>query len=144
MSHSQREGQAPMWNPNAGQGTTPQQANQRPINRPRDDADATHGPADAVEQGEREDGSATHALDALTADDAAYAALSARGAAATSLTEAMRRAQTRALIREFLRAVPRGEESAVLPLVRPDGVTRVLTRAQLTTAIDRLRPRQRQ
>ncbi|HZC04016.1 MAG TPA: hypothetical protein VE338_00090, partial [Ktedonobacterales bacterium] len=46
--------------------------------------------------------------------------------------------------REFLRAVPRGEESAVLPLVRPDGVTRVLTRAQLTTAIDRLRPRQRQ
>jgi hypothetical protein len=56
----------------------------------------------------------------------------------------MRRAQTRALIREFLRAVPRGEESAVLPLVRADGVTRLLTRVQLTTAIDRLRPRQRQ
>jgi hypothetical protein len=56
----------------------------------------------------------------------------------------MRRAQTRALIREFLRAVPRGEESAVLPLVRADGMTRLLTRAQLTTAIDRLRPRQRQ
>ena len=130
------EGQAPMWNPNAGQGTTPQQANQRPINRPREEADAV--------EHEGHDEAMAHALDALTADDAAYEALSARGVAATPLTEAMRRAQTRALIREFLRAVPRAEESAVLPLVRPDGVTRLLTRAQLTTAIDRLRPRQRQ
>ncbi len=130
------EGQAPMWNPNAGQGTTPQQANQRPSNRPREEADAV--------EHEEHDAAMAHALDALTADDAAYEALSARGAAATPLTEAMRRAQTRALIREFLRAVPRAEESAVLPLVRPDGVTRLLTRAQLTTAIDRLRPRQRQ
>ena len=125
-----------MWNPNAGQGTTPQQANQRPINRPREQADAV--------EHEQHDGAMAQALDALTADDVAYEALSARGAAATPLTEAMRRAQTRALIREFLRAVPRAEESAVLPLVRPDGVTRLLTRAQLTTAIDRLRPRQRQ
>ena len=136
-----------MWDHNAGQGTTPQQANQRPINRPRADTDDAHGQADTVEQEEERDAVAAHALDALTADDAAYAALGAlgaRGSAATALTEAMRRAQTRALIREFLRAVPRGEESAVLPLVRADGVTRLLTRVQLTTAIDRLRPRQRQ
>ena len=136
-----------MWDHNAGQGTTPQQANQRPINRPRADADDAHGQPDTVEQEEERDVEAAHALDALTAEDAAYAAyaaLGARGSAATALTEAMRRAQTRALIREFLRAVPRGEESAVLPLVRADGVTRLLTRVQLTTAIDRLRPRQRQ
>jgi hypothetical protein len=130
-----------MWDHNAGQSTTPQQANQRPISHPRADADAAHG--QAAESDERDE-AASHALDALTAEDAAYAALSARGSTATPLTEAMRRAQTRALIREFLRAVPRGEESAVLPLVRADGMTRLLTRAQLTTAIDRLRPRQRQ
>lgn len=125
-----------MWDHNAGQGMTPQQANQRAMNRPYARAD------EQDEQDEQVEGS--HALDALTADDAAYAALSARGAGASVLTEAMRRAQTRALIREFLRAVPRSEESAVLPLVRADGVTRQLTRAQLTYAIDRLRPRQRQ
>lgn len=129
-----------MWNHDAGQGMTPQQqTNQRQLNHlnerhERHDADVEH-----------EEGAATtRALDALTADDAAYAALSARGTAAAPLTEAMRRAQTRALIREFLRAVPRGEENAVLPLVRGDGMTRMLTRAQLSTAIDRLRPRQRQ
>jgi len=127
-----------MWDHNAGQGITPQQANQRQMNRTSDEYDMREEQEEREEQGEP-------ALDALAADDAAYAALTARGSTiATPLTEAMRRAQTRALIREFLRAVPRGEESAVLPLVRPDGVTRLLTRAQLTTAIDRLRPRQRQ
>ena len=128
-----------MWDHNAAQGITPQQANQRSVNRPRAEADV-RDERDEIEGQEAEN----PALDALTADDAAYAALGARGAGATALTEAMRRAQTRALIREFLRAVPRGEESAVLPLVRADGVTRQLTRAQLTYAIDRLRPRQRQ
>lgn len=125
-----------MWDHNAGQGMTTQQANQRQMSRARDERD---------EQDEESDEQGSQALDALAADDAAYEALAARGATtATPLTEAMRRAQTRALIREFLRAVPRAEEGAVLPLVRPDGVTRLLTRAQLTTAIDRLRPRQRQ
>ncbi len=145
-----------MWDHNAGQGTTPQQASQRQMNQahhPRADADSKETLDDAREgyalraEAAEADELAARALDALTADDAAYAALaaqSAHSAAATQLTEAMRRAQTRALIREFLRAVPRGEESAVLPLVRADGVTRQLTRAQLSTAIDRLRPRQRQ
>jgi hypothetical protein len=54
------------------------------------------------------------------------------------------RVQTRQLLREFLRAVPRREEDATLALVRPDGTTRLLTRAELSAAIDRLRPRQRQ
>lgn len=141
-----------MWDHDAGQGMTPQQANQRQVNRPRDGADDVRDRYDdhddhGEREGQQERGEASaaaHVLDALTADDAAYAALTARGSAAAPLTEAMRRAQTRALIREFLRAVPRGEESAVLPLIRVDGVTRLLTRAQLTTAIDRLRPRQRQ
>lgn len=151
-----------MWDHNAGQGgqgMTPQQASQRQMSqtqRPRAGADSKERLDDAREkyaerdEAEEPNEQAARALDALTADDAAYAALaalagqSAHGATAAPLTEAMRRAQTRALIREFLRAVPRGEESAVLPLVRADGVTRQLTRAQLSMAIDRLRPRQRQ
>ncbi|HEY7341651.1 MAG TPA: hypothetical protein VH591_12270 [Ktedonobacterales bacterium] len=54
------------------------------------------------------------------------------------------RAYTRQIIREFLRAVPRSETETTLVIVRPDGEQRLLTRAQLSTAIDRLRPRQRQ
>lgn len=54
------------------------------------------------------------------------------------------RARMRAVLREFLRAVPRREEQATLALVHPDGRTRILTRGELSTAIDRLRPRQRQ
>ncbi|HEU5348115.1 MAG TPA: hypothetical protein VFU63_05840 [Ktedonobacterales bacterium] len=54
------------------------------------------------------------------------------------------RAHTRQLIREFLRAVPRSETETTLVIVRTDGEQRLLTRAQLSAAIDRLRPRQRQ
>ncbi|HEX9039175.1 MAG TPA: hypothetical protein VF808_19500 [Ktedonobacterales bacterium] len=83
-------------------------------------------------------------LDALAADDAAYAALGVEDGAAAPLTDTMRRARLRAMIREFLRAVPRSEPETILALPRPDGETRVLTRSELTTAIDRLRPRMRQ
>ena len=54
------------------------------------------------------------------------------------------RVRARKLIREFLRAVPRTEPEATLALVRPDGTTRILKRAELSAMIDRLRPRQRQ
>ncbi len=54
------------------------------------------------------------------------------------------RARARQLLREFLRAVPRREEKATLALVHPDGSTRLVTRGELSAAIDRLRPRQRQ
>jgi hypothetical protein len=54
------------------------------------------------------------------------------------------RIRARKLIREFLRAVPRSESEITLAIVRPDGVTRIFTRAELSAAIDRLRPRQRQ
>lgn len=54
------------------------------------------------------------------------------------------RFQARQLIREFLSAVPRTEPETTLTFLRPDGATRVLTRAQLSAAIDLLRPRQRQ
>lgn len=130
-----------MWNSDAGQGMTPQQSNQRQVNHPYDADVVRHEDVEHVEGA-----AATRALDALTEDDEAYATLAAHGSSAVAapLTEAMRRAQTRALIREFLRAVPRAEENAVLPLVRVNGAARLLTRAQLSTAIDRLRPRQRQ
>ena len=54
------------------------------------------------------------------------------------------RAHNRRNIREFLRAVPRAETETTLTLLRPDGSAHLITRAQLSTAIDRLRPRQRQ
>lgn len=62
-------------------------------------------------------------------------------AAADAFTQ---RAQMRQLVREFLRAVPRSETETPLTLVRPDGNARVVTRAEFSAAIDRLRPRQRQ
>ncbi|HLY32657.1 MAG TPA: hypothetical protein VKQ36_16665 [Ktedonobacterales bacterium] len=61
-----------------------------------------------------------------------------------TLSEARRRAQTRQLIREFLRAVPRSEPETPLTFLRADGEARVITRRELSGAIDRLRPRQRQ
>ncbi|HLZ21586.1 MAG TPA: sigma factor-like helix-turn-helix DNA-binding protein [Ktedonobacterales bacterium] len=54
------------------------------------------------------------------------------------------RFQARQLIKEFLSAVPRSEADTSLSFLRPDGTTRILTRAQLSAAIDLLRPRQRQ
>jgi hypothetical protein len=60
------------------------------------------------------------------------------------ITAAWLRLQARHLLREFLSAVPRSEAETTLTLLRPDGTRRTLTRAQLSAAIDRLRPRQRQ
>jgi hypothetical protein len=54
------------------------------------------------------------------------------------------RGHTRHLVREFLGAVPRSEPGAAIALVRPDGTTRIFTRAELSAAIDQLRPRMRQ
>jgi hypothetical protein len=55
-----------------------------------------------------------------------------------------RRAEARRLIREFLRSVPRSDTNATLAFMHPDGTPKVLTRGQLSAAVDRLRPRQRQ
>lgn len=63
---------------------------------------------------------------------------------ASSSGEAWQRVHTRQLIREFLRAVPRSEADATLAFIRADGTQRVVTRGEFSTAIDRLRPRQRQ
>jgi hypothetical protein len=46
-------------------------------------------------------------------------------------------------LREFLRAVRREDSEAELALVHPDGSIRLVTRAELSAAIDALRPRQR-
>lgn len=62
----------------------------------------------------------------------------------TLAPEARLRLKIRQELREFLRAVPRAEEEATLAIMRPDGTTRVLTRAELSRAIDRMRPRMRQ
>jgi hypothetical protein len=72
----------------------------------------------------------------------------ARRESATRPRETVRtawlRVGARRQLREFLRAVPRREANASLTLMRADGTTRVFTRAELSAAIDRLRPRQRQ
>lgn len=54
------------------------------------------------------------------------------------------RVRTRRHLREFLRSVPRQESGATLALARLDGSTRMLTRGELTAAIDHMRPRMRQ
>jgi hypothetical protein len=125
----------------------------RDIARERARADSVGDVAEGIDARDEdledaERAGAARLLDALAADDAAYAALAEDEAAgarvATPLTDAMRRAQLRAMIREFLRAVPRSEPETLLALPGPDGEPRALTRANLTTAIDHLRPRMRQ
>jgi len=54
------------------------------------------------------------------------------------------RLRARRLIREFLRAVPRDDPQVPLTFVHPDGTPRLVTREQLSAAIDRMRPRMRQ
>lgn len=54
------------------------------------------------------------------------------------------RMRARRMIREFLRSVPRSEPEAALSFLAPDGEMRLVTRAELTNAIDQLRPRMRQ
>jgi hypothetical protein len=54
------------------------------------------------------------------------------------------RHEARRIVREFLGSVPRTEPEAVLAFVNPRGELRTVTRAQLSAAVDRLRPRQRQ
>lgn len=55
-----------------------------------------------------------------------------------------RRMEARRTVREFLGSVPRTEPEVVLSFINPHGNLRTLTRAQLSAAVDRLRPRQRQ
>jgi DNA-directed RNA polymerase specialized sigma24 family protein len=52
--------------------------------------------------------------------------------------------QARQLVREFLSVTPRDEETATITIPRADGTITTLTRAHLTAAIERLRPRMRQ
>jgi hypothetical protein len=54
------------------------------------------------------------------------------------------RLRARRMIREFLRSVPRSEPEASLSFLAPDGEMRLVTRGDLSHAIDRLRPRMRQ
>ena len=84
------------------------------------------------------------ALDGLLDEERAELAAGASRMDAATRHALLLRASNRRNIREFLRAVPRSETETTLTLVRPDGSARLITRAQLSTAIDRLRPRQRQ
>lgn len=54
------------------------------------------------------------------------------------------RLEVRRLIREFLCFVPRSEEKMTLTFPRSDGTARTVTRAELSRAIDQMRPRQGQ
>ncbi len=120
-----------------------------------------YGAPDAA-QGEQADDAYVHALTAPFAEGFAEGALAdvsendeegelgvlgdapAGMASGELLGEAQRRSQTRQLIREFLRAVPRSEAETTLTFLGADGEAHVVARAQMSAAIDRLRPRQRQ
>ena len=67
-----------------------------------------------------------------------------RGGGASATDPLWLRLQARKLLREFLRAVPRAEAQAAISFIHPDGTPRTVTRGQLATAIDRMRPRLRQ
>jgi hypothetical protein len=54
------------------------------------------------------------------------------------------RLRARRVIREFLRSVPRSESEAALAFLAPSGQMRLVTRGELTQAIDDFRPRMRQ
>jgi DNA-directed RNA polymerase specialized sigma24 family protein len=54
------------------------------------------------------------------------------------------RMQARLLLREFLSVVPRSQETTTITFLRMDGRQQTLSRQELSTAIDRMRPRQRQ
>ena len=54
------------------------------------------------------------------------------------------RFRARRVIREFLRSVPRSEPEAALAFLAPDGQMRLVTRGELASAIDEMRPRMRQ
>jgi hypothetical protein len=53
------------------------------------------------------------------------------------------RLRARRVIREFLRSVPRSEPEAALSFLAPDGQMRLVTRGELSAAIDQMRPRMR-
>jgi DNA-directed RNA polymerase specialized sigma24 family protein len=54
------------------------------------------------------------------------------------------RMQARLLLREFLGVVPRAQGTTTITFLRMDGRQQTLSRQELSTAIDRMRPRQRQ
>lgn len=58
-------------------------------------------------------------------------------------TPAFRRMRARRAIREFLRSMPRTETTEALTFLRPDGEPRTVTRAEISAAVDRMRPRMR-
>lgn len=106
-----------------------------PVGRPSADTNAHSrelAAPDVVEPGAGD----TFELDPL--------ALRFPGTTPDTVTPEWVRFQARQLIKEFLSAVPRSEPDTTLSFLRPDGATRVLTRAQMSAAIDLLRPRQRQ
>ncbi len=124
------------------------------------DPDSYNGGDVAGPQGDQVDDAYVHALSSAFAEgdvtsnaadddsdsDAALAPPDAPlgMASAALLGVAQRRMQARQLIREFLRAVPRAEAETTLIFWDADGAERSVTRAQMSAAIDRLRPRQRQ
>ena len=54
------------------------------------------------------------------------------------------RLQVRQLLREFLAVVPRSQAYTTVTFPRPDSTPRTISRAELSTAVDRMRPRQKQ
>jgi len=137
---------APRWRRNADTQHTPQ-----------GDSGADEYGADYGPQGDQADDAYVHALtspfaegaaadvgDGDTDGDLALGDAPVGMASGALLGETQRRTQTRQLIREFLRAVPRGEPETALSFLGMDGEAHTVTRAQMSAAIDRLRPRQRQ
>lgn len=63
--------------------------------------------------------------------------------AASVDSPAFRRMRARRAIREFLRSMSRTEATEALTFLRPDGEPRTVTRAEISAAVDCMRPRMR-
>ena len=99
---------------------------------------------DALDAAELEGADADADADAEDLEAELIRADSRGGGGASATDPLWLRLQARKLLREFLRAVPRSEPQATISFVHPDGSARTVTRGQLATAIDRMRPRLRQ
>ena len=76
-------------------------------------------------------------------DDAADVRMELPGGAAEVDSPAWRRAPARQQLREFLRSMPRSEPNEATTFLRPDGEPRTVTRAEVSAALDCMRPRMR-
>ncbi|MGO8948436.1 MAG: sigma factor-like helix-turn-helix DNA-binding protein [Ktedonobacterales bacterium] len=117
--------------------------------RPKSKTTSNPPPApDVLEPGEADaiDADSYGPYPLYAAEEAEFPAAAPEGPPASSEETASEwlRMHARLLLREFLSVVPRSEEATTITFLRVDGTLQTRSRHELSAAIDRMRPRQRQ